>query len=222
MAANRYRLVIGNKNWSSWSLRPWLAMRRLGLPFEEINVRLRLPESKAEISQVQPVGPGAAAARWGPGDLGQPRHPRVSGGASTPTRACGPPTGRRARWRAASRPRCIPALPPCAAPARWSSWRRTRSTRSRRRSRPTSAASSPFGGECRARFGDGGPFLFGAFSAADAMYAPVASRFRTYVPDLSRLRRRRHGGRLRRRRSSRCRRWPTGPTGARAEVAAAS
>ena len=41
MAANRYRLVIGNKNWSSWSLRPWLAMRRLGLPFEEINVRLR-------------------------------------------------------------------------------------------------------------------------------------------------------------------------------------
>lgn len=38
--------------------------------------------------------------------------------------------------------------------------------------------------ECRAKFGTGGPFLFGAFSAADAMYAPVASRFRTYVPDL--------------------------------------
>jgi len=34
--------------------------------------------------------------------------------------------------------------------------------------------------DCRARFGDGGPFLFGAFSAADAMYAPVATRFRTY------------------------------------------
>ena len=41
MATNRYRLVIGNKNWSSWSLRPWLAMRWAGLPFEEINVRLR-------------------------------------------------------------------------------------------------------------------------------------------------------------------------------------
>ncbi len=40
--------------------------------------------------------------------------------------------------------------------------------------------------ECRAKFGAGGPFLFGAFSAADAMYAPVASRFRTYVPDLDR------------------------------------
>jgi glutathione S-transferase len=40
--------------------------------------------------------------------------------------------------------------------------------------------------DCRRRFGDGGPFLFGAFSAADAMYAPVASRFQTYIPDLAR------------------------------------
>jgi glutathione S-transferase len=38
--------------------------------------------------------------------------------------------------------------------------------------------------ECRETFGNGGPFLFGAFSAADAMYAPVAARFRTYIPDL--------------------------------------
>jgi glutathione S-transferase len=35
-------------------------------------------------------------------------------------------------------------------------------------------------GDCRRRFGSGGPFLFGAFSVADAMYAPVVSRFRTY------------------------------------------
>ena len=54
MAANRYRLVIGNKNWSSWSLRPWLAMRRAGVAFDEINVRLRLPESKAEILKHSP------------------------------------------------------------------------------------------------------------------------------------------------------------------------
>jgi glutathione S-transferase len=39
--------------------------------------------------------------------------------------------------------------------------------------------------DCRAQFGKDGPFLFGGFTAADAMYAPVASRFRTYVPDLS-------------------------------------
>jgi glutathione S-transferase len=39
--------------------------------------------------------------------------------------------------------------------------------------------------DCRSRYGAGGPFLFGRFSAADAMYAPVASRFRTYLPDLA-------------------------------------
>ena len=39
--------------------------------------------------------------------------------------------------------------------------------------------------DCRSRFGAGGPFLFGSFSAADAMYAPVASRFRTYLPNLA-------------------------------------
>lgn len=38
--------------------------------------------------------------------------------------------------------------------------------------------------DCRQNFGAGGPYLFGAFSAADAMYAPVASRFRTYLPSL--------------------------------------
>ena len=41
--------------------------------------------------------------------------------------------------------------------------------------------------ETRARFGKGGPFLFGAFTNADAMYAPVATRFRTYGVDLSRF-----------------------------------
>jgi len=39
--------------------------------------------------------------------------------------------------------------------------------------------------DCRRRFGASGPLLFGAFTAADAMYGPVASRFRTYLPDLA-------------------------------------
>ena len=38
--------------------------------------------------------------------------------------------------------------------------------------------------DCRARFGQGGPFLFGKFSAADAMYAPVVSRFHTYAVEV--------------------------------------
>ena len=39
--------------------------------------------------------------------------------------------------------------------------------------------------DCRRRFGASGPLLFGGFTAADAMYAPVASRLRTYLPDLA-------------------------------------
>jgi len=56
MATERYRLVIGNNIWSSWSLRPWLAMKRLDVPFEEINIRLRRPDSKEQLLKYCPSG----------------------------------------------------------------------------------------------------------------------------------------------------------------------
>ena len=52
----RYRLVIGNKNISSWSLRPWLAMRQAGIPFEEIKIALRRPDTLANIVPYSPSG----------------------------------------------------------------------------------------------------------------------------------------------------------------------
>src|SRR5262245_34814823 len=51
-----YKLVIGNKNTSSWSLRPWLAMRRAGIAFEEIDIDLRAPDAKAQILAYSPAG----------------------------------------------------------------------------------------------------------------------------------------------------------------------
>jgi len=51
-----YTLVIGTKNWSSWSLRPWLALRAAGAPFEEIVLRLRQPGTKGEILKHAPSG----------------------------------------------------------------------------------------------------------------------------------------------------------------------
>ena len=51
-----YILVIGDKNFSSWSLRPWLALRQCGIPFDEVCVRLRQPESKAAILKHSPAG----------------------------------------------------------------------------------------------------------------------------------------------------------------------
>ncbi len=51
-----YTLVIGNKNFSSWSMRPWLVMKATSAKFTEVNVKLRLPESKANILKYSPSG----------------------------------------------------------------------------------------------------------------------------------------------------------------------
>ncbi len=180
----RYRLVIGNKAWSSWSLRPWLAMRRLRLPFEEINVRLRLPESKAEILKHSPSG---LVPTLLDGDLAiwdslaileylSDRHADVQ------------------MWPAE---RAARAMARCIAAEMHSGFAALRQHCSMDLFASQPQATLPAGVEadvrrivtlwqsCRARFGAGGPFLFSQFTGADAMYAPVASRFRTYVPDLA-------------------------------------
>src|SRR5512134_1799968 len=51
-----YTLVIGNKNYSSWSLRPWLAMKMAGQSFEEIVIPLRQQTSAAEIARHSSAG----------------------------------------------------------------------------------------------------------------------------------------------------------------------
>ena len=50
------KLVIGNRNYSSWSLRPWLALKQAGLPFEEIAIRLEESGAKAQIFKYSPSG----------------------------------------------------------------------------------------------------------------------------------------------------------------------
>ncbi len=185
MAANRYRLVIGNKNWSSWSLRPWLAMRHFGLPFEEINVRLRLPESKAEITKYSPSG---LVPLLLDGDLAiwdslaileflADAHPDLGVW----------PAERQARALA----RCVSAeMHSGFMPLRRNCSMDILATH-RLDPVPEDVEADirrivDLWKECRAKFVADGPFLFGPFSAADAMFAPVASRFRTYVPDLDR------------------------------------
>ena len=49
-------LVIGNKNYSSWSLRPWLAMKQAGLAFDEVRIPLARPETTAQILRYTPSG----------------------------------------------------------------------------------------------------------------------------------------------------------------------
>ena len=180
-----YRLVIGNKTWSSWSLRPWLVLKRFGLPFEEVSVGLRQPQSKTSIlahsaAGKVPVLYAGDLAVWDSLaiiDTLADRHPAMAIWPHDP--------GARAIARSVSaemhsgfqalREQCpmdILAHKPL------SDLNETTQLNVRR-----VIASWQ---DCRRRFGQTGPFLFSDFSAADAMYAPVASRFRTYIPDLVR------------------------------------
>ena len=182
----QYRLVIGNKTWSSWSLRPWLALRRLALPFEEVNIRLRQPDSKAQILEFSPSGTVPLLID---GDFPvwdslaileylADAHPEKGLW----------PSDRLARARAR-----------CAAAEMHSGFMPLRRTCSMDILARTPLETVPVDvetdvrrivalwRECRTRYGRSGPYLFGTFTAADAMYAPVASRFRTYLPDLERF-----------------------------------
>lgn len=178
-----YRLVIGDKNISSWSLRPWLAMRAAGIPFGEVNVKLRQPELPADILRYSPSGRVPTLIIDGLAIWDSLAILEYLAEAHPEAKLWPEPREARALARsvaaemhsgfAALREHCpmellarlpMATLPdPVAADVRRivASWR-----------------------DCRRRYGGAGPFLFGAFSAADAMYAPVASRFRTYLPDL--------------------------------------
>jgi glutathione S-transferase len=180
----RYRLVIGNKNISSWSLRPWLAMRQASIPFEEIKIELRRPDTKANIWRYCPSGRVPALLV---GDLVIWESLAIL------------------EYLAEVHPeaRLWPAPPPARAQARAASAEMHAGFAALREHcpmdfiarLPMATLPDPVGSEvrrilalwrdCRRQHGRAGPFLFGAFSAADAMYAPIAARFRTYLPDLT-------------------------------------
>lgn len=180
-----YQLVIGNKRGSSWSLRPWLAMTHAGIPFREIAIRLRMPETKAQILRHSPSGKVPALV-LPDGQVIWDSLAILEYLAEAHPEAHLWPTARAARAHARS-----------VAAEMHSGFQPLREhcpmdfcLRAPKASLPDAVAGDvrrivAVWKDCRARFGSGGPLLFGAFTAADAMYAPVASRFRTYLPDLS-------------------------------------
>jgi glutathione S-transferase len=185
MTAHDYRLVIGNKAWSSWSLRPWLVLKRFGLPFREVNVKLRQSDTKSQILAFSAAGkvPALFAGEmliWdslGIVEFLADRHPDL------------PIWPREKDARAIAR---------CAAAEMHSGFQALREhcpmdflSIKPMESLPETAELNvrrviALWIDCRKRFGSSGEFLFSEFSAADAMYAPVASRFKTYIPDLAR------------------------------------
>jgi glutathione S-transferase len=174
-------LIIGNKNYSSWSFRPWIGMKAVGIAFEERVISLNDPEFKRAIAPVSQNGKVPAlddggvhvweslaileylaekfphAGLW-PADPSARAHARavaaeMHGGFAALRGECPMNFWRPVKRRELS----ADALADVARiDAMWS--------------------------ECRLRYG--GPFLFGAFGAADAMYAPVVARFHTYAVEV--------------------------------------
>jgi glutathione S-transferase len=172
-------LVIGNKNYSSWSLRPWIALKAAGIPFEELLIPLYRDDTKERILRHSPAGKVPVlidgeitvweslaildylaerfptVGLW-PADVAARAHARSvaaemhSGFAALRTHC---PMN---LWRPVERLKLTPEVEQDVARVT-QIWR-----------------------HARERYGQGGAFLFGGFCAADAMFAPVVTRFHTY------------------------------------------
>jgi glutathione S-transferase len=183
--AHDLHLIIANKAYSSWSMRPWIAMKANGLDFQETVICLGQPETAAEIAKYSAGGKVPVL-----------RHGAVMVWESLAIIEYLADTFPGPGW--------WPADPAARAMARsisaemHSSFTNVRSTMPMNvRRHIQGRARSPavdadivricdLWRNARAQFGAGGPFLFGAFSLADAMYAPVVTRFKTYDVKLGR------------------------------------
>lgn len=172
-------LVVGTKRFSSWSLRPWLALKATGAPFEEVEIALRQPGTKAEILKWSAAGKVPVLI-----DDGQVVWDSLAICEYLAERFPDArlwPEDRAARAVA----RSVSAEMHAGFPVL-----RQQCSMDLLLDSPLTDLSPELQGEiaridalwtdCRTRFGAGGPFLFGRFSIADAMYAPVVTRFATY------------------------------------------
>ncbi|KND59080.1 Glutathione S-transferase [Candidatus Burkholderia verschuerenii] len=177
------KLAIGDKNFSSWSMRPWVLLKHFGMPFEEVLINLYAPDSRAQLARVSPSGKvpclvtDAGDAVWDSLAIMETVAESYSQHAMWPRDASD-----RARARSVSAEmhsgfgdlrQNMPMEICTHAPGKGAT--------------PETLANiariEAIWGECLAK--SGGPFLFGEFSIADAMYAPVVMRFNTYAPELS-------------------------------------
>jgi glutathione S-transferase len=178
------RLVIGNKNYSSWSFRPWLALKIAGIAFEETLISLDAPDFKARLTALSgagkvPVLIDGDTHVWESLAILEYLAEKFPSAALWP----GDPQA-RAHARAVAAEMHAGFLP----------LRRQLPMNVRRPVMPCKFEADAAGdvaridaiwSECRARFAAAGPFLYGAFGAADAMYAPVVWRFHTYAVEVS-------------------------------------
>jgi glutathione S-transferase len=172
-------LVIGNKNYSSWSLRAWIVMRALGIAFEERLISLSEPDFKQRVLAVSPAGKvpvliDGDAHIWESVAIFEHLAERFPDGGVWP----GEPRARaHARSIVAEMHAGFTAL---RSECPMNLWRPVKQHQLSADARGNVARIDAMWSDCRERFGAGGPFLCGRFTAADAMYAPVVARLYTY------------------------------------------
>jgi glutathione S-transferase len=172
-------LVIGNKNYSSWSLRPWIAMKVAGIAFEEEVISLDAPDFKPRVSRLSgtgkvPVLLDGETRVWESLAILEylaEKFPQAGLWPADPTS--------RAHARAIAA-EMHAGFVPLRRHCPMNMWRPVKARALTAEVADNVRRIDAMWTDCRARFGEGGPFLFGRFGAADAMYAPVVSRFRTY------------------------------------------
>ena len=177
------KLIIGNKNYSSWSLRGWLAMKQSGLAFEEIQVPLYGDDWDQLKKQNEEIAPssGKVPVLWD-GDA-------VVWDSLAIIEYLADKVGRERFWPKADDARAMARSMVAEMHSSYLALRGECPMNIRRQvegwqiseaARADIVRILTLWAEARARFGRGGPFLFGTFSAADIIYAPVVSRFMTY------------------------------------------
>jgi glutathione S-transferase len=177
-------LTIGNKNYSSWSFRPWIAMKVARIPFEETVISLDASDFKPRLLAISGTGKVPTLVD---GDVKVWESLAILEYLAEKFPAAGlwpaDPTA-RAHARAIAN-EMHAGFVPLRRQCPMNFWRPVRP----QPADPDVAANvkriDAIWSDCRARFGQGGPFLFGGFTAADAMYAPVVSRFVTYAIEVS-------------------------------------
>jgi glutathione S-transferase len=176
----KLHLVIGNKNYSSWSLRPWLAMAMAGLDFDETLILLDTPDTKKQIAEHSKAG----------------RVPILHHGKVTIWETLAileylaETFPEKNLWPRAKAARTVARSICNEMHAGFSGLRNACPMNLRRPQKPVTlndetradiARIEEIWRDCRKTYGKGGKFLFGKFSNADAMFAPVVTRFETYA-----------------------------------------
>ncbi|WNZ48123.1 glutathione S-transferase family protein [Leptolyngbya boryana CZ1] len=174
-------LIIGNKNYSSWSLRPWLALKQFGFSFDEVRIPLYTPEASEQIRQYCPNGNGKV-----PILIHESRTVWDSMAIFEYLSEMFPERS----WWAGDRSARAMARSICAEMHSGFLPLRTQMSMNCREHFPNYEIQAEVQKDidrittiwqyCRETYGAGGAFLFGRFTIADAVYAPVVLRFRTY------------------------------------------